>query len=145
MTEPGDLRGTIQLVVSTDGENSFASFVYTDPETVSSNISDPQMAVIGFDGGDASGADFGAFLLRSNRNLQRMHTFRIDGMKIVGWVCPNIRLDHSHLCGFWTIMCGQCLSQGIKLGPTATFFAFYNYNTFRAFSCMFTGLKNYSL
>ncbi len=90
LTQLGDLQGSIQLILSTDGKNSFASFAYEDPNAIYSNIINPDLdektaeigveAVIGFDGGErSSGADFGQYLNRSNQSLQAIHTFRIDG------------------------------------------------------------------
>ncbi len=99
-TELGDLQGTIQLVISTDGQNSFAKFVYANPVGIFDNVANPDVeedteikleAVIGFDGGErSSGADFGQYLLKSNKSLQAVHTFRIDGN--VQWYseCPLI-------------------------------------------------------
>ena len=83
----GDLQGTIQLVVSTDGENSFASFIYKNPHGIFLNVAEPDVdyedeieAVIGFDGGErSSGGDYGQLLLMSNRSLKTVNTFRIDG------------------------------------------------------------------
>ncbi len=90
MTMLGDKQGSFQLVLSTDGKNSFASFVYSDPETIFSNVLEPELdedyplieveASIGFDGGEGTlGADFGLFLKRNNRPLTAVNTFRIDG------------------------------------------------------------------
>ena len=83
----GDFQGTIQLVVSTDGTNSFASFIYENPDGIFSNVAHPDVdyeddleAVIGFDGGErSSGGDYGQLLLMANQSLRAINTFRIDG------------------------------------------------------------------
>ncbi len=75
----GKKQGSFQLVVSTDGENSFASFIYSDPGTIFSNVLSLK-AVIGFDNGERiTGSDYGLFLMKNNRTLPAVNTFRIDG------------------------------------------------------------------
>ena len=66
-----------QLVLSTEGKTSFASFIYEDLEKVNSFISNSGIAAdIGFDAGDKSR---GVKLSEDNYFLQRVNTFRIDG------------------------------------------------------------------
>ena len=70
-----------QLVLSTEGKTSFASFIYEDLETVNSFISNSEIAAeIGFDAGDESR---GVKLSEDNYFLQGVNTFRIDGKALV--------------------------------------------------------------
>lgn len=89
----GDKQGSFQLVLSSDGENSFATFVYADPATVFHNVLEPELdeeyplitveASIGFDGGEkTSGADYGLFLMMNNQQLPHISSFRIDGTNV---------------------------------------------------------------
>ena len=68
---------TFQLVLSTEGKTSFASFIYEDLKTVNSFISNSSIAAeIGFGAGDESR---GVKLSEKYHFLQGVHTFRIDG------------------------------------------------------------------
>ena len=63
-----------QLVLSTEGKTSFASFIYEDLEKVNSFISNSGIAAdIGFDAGDKSRG------VKLSEDIQRVNTFRIDG------------------------------------------------------------------
>ena len=70
-----------QLVLSTEGKNSFASFIYEDLEIVNSFMSNNGIATeIRFDAGDESR---GVKLSEDNYFLQGVNTFRIDGKVLV--------------------------------------------------------------
>ena len=72
---------SFQLVLSTEGKTSFASFIYEDLETVNSFISNSEIAVgIGFHAGDGSR---GVKLSEKNHSLQGANTFHIDGKVLV--------------------------------------------------------------
>ena len=67
-----------QLVLSTKGKTSFASFIYEDLEMVNSFISNNGIATeIGFDAGDDSRG------VKLSEVLRRVNTFRIDGKVLV--------------------------------------------------------------
>ena len=65
------------MIISTDGETSFASFIYQDLDRIRSFVSDSGIAArIGFDAGDENR---GVTLSEENYSLQKINTFRIDG------------------------------------------------------------------
>ena len=77
MTQVND---TFQAVISTDGEVTFAAFIYKEPLSLFSTIHDvPQSLAIGFDKEKQFSGDFGNFLVNNNRTLEAVHIFRIDG------------------------------------------------------------------
>ena len=70
-----------QLVLSTKGKTSFASFIYEDLEMVNSFMSNNGIATeTGFDAGDESR---GVKLSEDNYSIRRVNTFRIDGKVFV--------------------------------------------------------------
>lgn len=79
---------TFQAVISTDGQHSFASFIYRDSLILSSFVDkDPNTfsLIIGFDSGDRrSHADVGKNLLFNNQSLEQVAIFRIDGNRETG-------------------------------------------------------------
>ena len=71
------LQVRFQLIISTDGTTSFASFIYQEPERIRNLTSNGGFAVkTGFDAGDGNR---GVTLSAENHSLQRVNTFRIDG------------------------------------------------------------------
>lgn len=72
---------TFQLILSTDGETSFATFIYEDLNTTRDIVFRVKGA-IGFDAGDESRS---SVVLGNNRNdfpLRNVNVFRIDGIII---------------------------------------------------------------
>ena len=72
------LQLTFQAVVSTDGDVSFATFIYDNLPFVK-NITSQEKAIVGFDAGDQSRGDtvlHGA----DEFTLTDVNTFRVDGM-----------------------------------------------------------------
>ena len=65
---------SFQLVLSTDGKTSFASFIYEELEEA--KFFNKNLAKIGFDAGDENR---GVKLSEDNHSLRGSNTFRIDG------------------------------------------------------------------
>ena len=76
---------TFQLVISTDGEVSFAAFIYNDSASITDKIigsafSERRLVSIGFDSGNGLAAlKFGEIFLNESKTLAANNLFRIDG------------------------------------------------------------------
>lgn len=68
---------TFQTVLSTDGNISFAAFIYDDPQAVVNIFNDRE---IGFNAGDSVRANV-ALKVGQSANLEAVNIFRIDGKK----------------------------------------------------------------
>ena len=72
-----------QVVISTDGNASFAALIYDDPQGIANlvGISTPQALSIGFDPGedDYPPADFSGAMREGRLSLEPVNIFRIDG------------------------------------------------------------------
>lgn len=80
------MQVTFQLVITTNGLASFATFIYHNNDAISSYIdSYSSLLNIGFDAGlEFDGfADFGTFVLNNGLALEVTNIFRIDGMCIL--------------------------------------------------------------
>ena len=70
-------RQTVQLVIFTDGQISFAAFNYDDLASLKSLVVHNDIVIIGFDAGNArSSANLTNFILESS---EADYVFRIDG------------------------------------------------------------------
>jgi hypothetical protein len=81
---------TFQLVISTDGQHSFAAFVYSNPLAIFSSLTDGD-STVGFDSGQGKFADVGRIHLMSHQPLEAVNVFRIDGNS------RYFRITESHL------------------------------------------------
>lgn len=72
---------TFQIVLSTDGQHSFAALIYDDPATISSFLHESvRPLIVGFDSGNSfSSANAANFLLQNNETSEASILFRIDG------------------------------------------------------------------
>lgn len=76
------MHETFQLVISTNGQVSFAALIFDDPSSILTYFTSNQDTVkIGFDAGFESvgSADFGMFILDNGLTLESTNIFRIDG------------------------------------------------------------------
>ena len=76
------MHETFQLVISTNGQVSFAALIFDDPSAISAYLASNRDRVrSGFDAGSggAGSADFGMFLLDNGLTLESTNIFRIDG------------------------------------------------------------------
>ena len=78
------VQETFQLVLSTDGQASFAAFVYDSPETILSHLNEFSNSRIGFDVGllspsSVASVDIGLLVEDSNLTFTSTNIYRIDG------------------------------------------------------------------
>ena len=72
---------TFQLIVSTDGEVSFSSWIFNDTEVLPPFARAANFVLSGFDGSFSTGlsADVGEFLRANSLQLPPVSLYRIDG------------------------------------------------------------------
>ena len=69
---------TLQAILVTDGEASFATFIYDNLPIILSNVTAQERGTIGFDAGDQSTGDTVSYG-EENVMLSEINIFRIDG------------------------------------------------------------------
>ena len=72
---------TFQLIVSTDGEVSFSTWIFNDTQVLPPFIESADFVRIGFDGSRTTThfIDVGEFLRATNMQLSPVSFYRIDG------------------------------------------------------------------
>ena len=72
---------TFQLIVSTDGEVSFSTWIFNDTQVLPPFVNVADFVRIGFDGSFSTGlsADVGEFLMANRLQLPPVSFYRIDG------------------------------------------------------------------
>ena len=72
---------TFQLIVSTDGEVSFSTWIFNDSQVLPPLVNIANFVLSGFDGFFATGlsADVGEFLKANRLQLPPVSFYRIDG------------------------------------------------------------------
>ena len=75
------MQDTFQLILSTDGQVSFAALIFEDPSVFFPLLEFLGFVKIGFDGGRHIGlsADIGEYLMSHNLDLEPVSIYRIDG------------------------------------------------------------------
>ena len=75
------MNDRFQLIVSTDGETSFSTWIFNNPPVLTSLIYSTRNVRIGFDGSlfTAQFANVGEFLKANDMQLPPVSVYRIDG------------------------------------------------------------------
>lgn len=84
------MNDTFQLVLSTDGEVSFAALIFKAPQVLTSFARSTNFVRIGFDGSRFStlSANVGEFLIRNDLEMAPVSIYRIDGNEIPLIIIP---------------------------------------------------------
>ncbi len=82
-------------MVSTNGQVSFAAFIYDNPGVTALDGSNNINLQVGFDaGGEGRGANVGRILLNNNLTLEAVNIFRIDGIRVIATALLGSTVDH---------------------------------------------------
>ena len=73
------MKATFQAVLSTDGERSFATFIYDNLDPIQAMVTIQRRGIIGFDAGDQSRSATVLDVATQIFPLEKANSFRIDG------------------------------------------------------------------